>query len=345
MSILREQEASGMRMGAEFSRPWPLRVNPHVDQARDSAIAWMLEFGLLRGERAVREFVDWRLAEVAAFFYPRASAEDCCTAAQMMGWYFLPFDDQLDGDLGRDPHRVSQVCTALIAIVHGTTDVRSHDAPTVRAFADLWGRMVRGMSPSLRSRVAFHWSSYFSSQLTEAMDRSNGYSYLDLETYFDFRAATTCAFGQNDLAEKWGGSEVPAVVWHHPVLKRMRQLGADLVAIRNDSMSTSHEDVDGLHNAIHIIERTQSCTREEAVERASALGQEKVSQLVAIEEEQLPQLLSHLDGAQQRAVLGYADTIHDWICGDYEWEQISARHASHRPMPEWASELLVAAGS
>ncbi|MEK8146489.1 terpene synthase family protein [Streptomyces sp. M10(2022)] len=81
------------------------------------------------------------------------------------------------------------------------------------------------MSPSLRGRLVHHWSSYFSSQLTEAIDRSTGYEYCDLEKYFDLRAATTCAFGQNDLAEKWGGTEVPAVVWHHPALKRMRQLG------------------------------------------------------------------------------------------------------------------------
>ncbi|MEK8146488.1 hypothetical protein NKH18_50285 [Streptomyces sp. M10(2022)] len=102
------------------------------------------EFGLLRGEQAVEDFVNWRLAEVAAFFYPSASAEDCCAAAQMMGWYFLPFDDQLDGEIGRDPRRVSQICTALVGIVDGSAGAGPHDAPTVRAFADLWSRMVRG---------------------------------------------------------------------------------------------------------------------------------------------------------------------------------------------------------
>ncbi|MER7000666.1 hypothetical protein [Streptomyces sp. NPDC000410] len=58
------------RTGVVFTIPWPLRVNPHLDQARDSAPAWMRRFGLLDGERAAQDFVDWRLAEVAAFFYP-----------------------------------------------------------------------------------------------------------------------------------------------------------------------------------------------------------------------------------------------------------------------------------
>lgn len=301
--------------------------------------------GLLHGEQGVEDFVEWRLAEVAAYFYPKADAEDCCVAAQMMGWYFLPFDDQLDGDIGRDPRRVHQVCDALIGIVHGISGPELYQAPTVRAFADLWRRMTRGMSASLRGRLAHHWESYFSSQLTEAVDRLDGNAYVDLEEYFQLRAATTCAYGQNDLAEKWGGVEVPPAVWHHPYLARMRQLGADLVAIRNDSMSTSHEDVTGLHNAIHIIERTRACTRPEALARASALGQEKVDQLVTLEAEALPRLLRHLNAAQGAAVLEYADVIHDWVVGDYVWEQTSTRNQSHRTLPEWASALLMTAGA
>lgn len=35
-----------------FTTPWPLRSNPHLDQARERAIDWMREFGLLQGEQA-----------------------------------------------------------------------------------------------------------------------------------------------------------------------------------------------------------------------------------------------------------------------------------------------------
>ena len=331
--------------GATFATPWSLRINPHVDQAREAAILWMRRYGLLHGDQAVQEFTDWRLAEVAGFFYPKASAEECCLAAQMMGWYFLPFDDQLDGEIGREPRSVYKVCSTLTGIVQGVCGPEIHPAPTVLAFADLWHRMVSGMSVSLRGRLAHHWASYFSSQMTEAIDRATGYAYLDLKEYFQLRAASTCAFGQNDLAERWGGIEVPPVLWHHPYLRRIRQLGADLVAIRNDSMSTAHEDVTGLHNAIHIIERARSVDRGQALAYVSELAQQKVDELVALEAESLPVLLRHLDADQGAAVLGYAEIIHDWICGDYEWEQISTRNQSHRTMPEWASGLLETAGA
>ncbi|WP_329375461.1 terpene synthase family protein [Streptomyces sp. NBC_01483] len=333
------------RTGAVFTTPWPLRINPHLDQARDSALDWMRRFGLLDGEQAAQDFVDWRLAEVAAFFYPHASAEDCCTAAQMMGWYFLPFDDQLDGEAGRDPRTVAAVCNALIGIMHGATGPQPHAAPTVRAFADLWSRMVRGMSLPLRTRVAFNWASYFSSQVTEAMDRTTGFAYRDLADYFSLRAATTCAFGQNDLGEKWGGTEVPPELWHHPVLQRMRQLGADVVALRNDSMSLRHEDVTGGHNAIHLIQRSRGCTRQEALVEASRHAQQKVDELVELEERALSRLLRAVDESRRAALRGYADIIHDWIRGDYEWERITTRHDEHRVMPDWASGLLVSAGS
>jgi hypothetical protein len=329
------------RKGVVFSTPWPLRTNPHLDQVRESAVVWMRKFGLLNGEQAAAEFTNWRLAEVAAFFYPSASAEDCTTAAQMMGWYFLPFDDQLDGAVGRAPRRVAAICDALIGIVYGVSGPERYDAPTVRAFADLWPRMVDGMSGPLRSRTAYHWASYFSSQLTEATDRASGFAYCDLGEYFRLRAATTCAFGQNDLGETWGGDEVAPVVWHHPVLRRMRELGADLVALRNDSMSLTHEDVAGGHNSIHIIERTRACPRDDALAHASGLAQGMVDELAELEETALPRLGRHLDDAQRAAVRGYAEIIHDWVRGDYEWEQISTRHDEHRTMPEWAAGLLV----
>jgi len=324
----------------EFAMPWALRSNPHVDAARDSAIRWMTAFGLLRDDRSIADFTGWRLAEVAGFFFPDADARQCALAAEMMGWYFLPFDDQLDGPLGRDPLRVARICTALIGIVHGEPGGDATDSPTVRAFADLWGRMVRGMSATLLRRLRHHWSAYFSSQVTEAIDRVDGFRYANLDDYFRLRAASTCAYGQNDLGEHWGGTEVPAALWHHPLLDQMRQLGADLVALRNDAMSTAHEDVSGLHNAIFIIEREQACGREEAVAVASRLAQTKVDRLVALEHHAVPRLLRRLDRSGQDAVRGYADILHHWIRGDYEWERLSTRHERHRTLPEWATSLL-----
>lgn len=135
------------------------------------------------------------------------------------------------------------------------------------------------------------------------------------------------------------------VVWHHPVLGRMRQLGADLVALRNDSMSLRHEDVTGGHNAIHLIERTQACTRQEALVHASRIAQDKVDELVSLEATDLPRLVRALSPEQRTAVLGYAGVIHDWVRGDYEWERISGRHQQHRILPDWATGLLVGAES
>ncbi|AZQ70560.1 hypothetical protein EKH77_04425 [Streptomyces luteoverticillatus] len=328
--------------GAEFSTPWPLQDNPHIDHARKAAVDWMQAFGLLQDQKSVEEFTTWKLAEVAGWFYPHADMDQCATAAQMMGWFFLPFDDQLDGRMGRTPQQVSEITSALIGIVHGEPVPAKLRSPTVLAFTDLWARMTRGTSRALYSRIQHHWTAYFSSQLTETLDRASGYVYADLEAYFDLRAATACCFGEHDLAEHWGGTEVPAQLWHHPLLARMRKLGADLVGIRNDSLSLPHEDVDGVHNAIHIIERTCSCTRERAIERASTLAQNKADELVFLEQRDLPRLLQRLNAEQRHAVLGYAEIVHNWIVGDYEWEQATARYASHREMPEWAADLLTA---
>ncbi|MEU1280075.1 hypothetical protein [Streptomyces sp. NPDC005805] len=328
------------RIGAEFVIPWPLRVNPHVAQARDRAVRWMADSGLLRGDEAVRTFHNWRLAEVAAYFYPDADADDCTLAAKMMGWYFVPFDDQLDGEGGRDPRRVAAMVDVLIGVVHGTPPPADWRTPTVLAFADLWADMTRRASPALLTRLRGHWSAYFSSQATEALDRANGFRYGDLESYFTLRADTTCCYGQNDLGELWGGRELPPFLWSHPLLTEFRRLGADLVALRNDSLSTRHEETDGVHNAVFILERLHDCDRAEAVALASRTAQAKMDRLLELEAEALPRLMKHLDGARREAVACHVDVVRNWIVGDYVWEAESTRNAGHRETPDWARGLL-----
>ncbi|GAA0930679.1 terpene synthase family protein [Nonomuraea longicatena] len=283
-----------VRPGAELVTPWPLRSSPYVDRARSAAIDWMRSFGLMRDEHSVREFTDRRLAEAAGFFYPDAGAVDSAVAAQLMGWCFLPFDDRPGAS--RHSGLSPDVCGRLVAVVHGESAGRPGSRSVV-AFEDLWRRMTRGMSASLLARLRRHWSSYFSSRLSGAVDRRPRRTFTDLDAYFSLRAATTCALGQNDLAEHWGGTEVPPALWHHPLPARMRGLVADLVARRADGT--------GPH----------ACGRGDAAQRT-------VDRLVVLEETALPRLARRLDPGHRTALRGYADILHNRIVGDHEWRRL-----------------------
>ena len=64
-----------------------------------------------------RQFLDWKLGECAAWNFPGGTAEGVALAADLMGWYFAPFDDQFDGELGRDPAKATQVIEDLLKIL------------------------------------------------------------------------------------------------------------------------------------------------------------------------------------------------------------------------------------
>lgn len=142
-----------MHEGVVSITPWPLRSNPHLDHAREWAIDRMRTYGLLHEVEAVEDFINWRLAEVARFFRPVAGAEGSATAAQMAGWYFLPFDDQSESELGRDPIRVAGIRGALIDIVHGLPGPERHLGARCKGVRRPAGARDSGDAPGVTSRI------------------------------------------------------------------------------------------------------------------------------------------------------------------------------------------------
>ncbi|RLL69411.1 hypothetical protein [Streptomyces sp. Z26] len=332
--------------GAGFATPWPLRHNPHVAEAREAALGWLGAFGLLRDEDAAADFTELRLAEAAGWLYPFAGPEDSATAAQMLGWCLLPSGGRPDRVAGGDPRRTAEIAGALIGIVHGEPVPAARRSPAVTAFADLWGRMAGGMSPRLRGRLRHHWAGYFSARATAAADHATGYAHADLDAYLAFRADTVCAYGQLDLAEQWGGAEVPAQLWHHPALARVRRLGADLAAVASDTAEPARArggdgrgDRGGPPDVVRVVAATRHCTRPEAVRHASVLARRKVAELVALEERALPRLLSGLDERHRDAVLGYPQLVHHRVVAARAWGRVShpgVRAAQPAPPPSGA---------
>lgn len=99
----------------DFGCPWPLRESPYLESARAHALAWMVQMELTADPAAnERQFLDWKLGECAAWNFPGGTAEGVALAADLMGWYFAPFDDQFDGELGRDPAKATQVIEDLL---------------------------------------------------------------------------------------------------------------------------------------------------------------------------------------------------------------------------------------
>jgi hypothetical protein len=318
----------------DFSLPWPLRVNPHLDVARARHLEWMCAFGLMpNDDQAVDTYLGWRLPEVAAFTYPEATAEGLCLVTDLMGWYFTPFDDQFDGPLGRDPGAVARVVTVFTDLLH-CSQARDGASPSERAFADVWRRCQSGMSPAWRARTTYNWSQYFAVHYTEALIRCGLLPTGDESRHMWRRRRSISAYAGNDLGERAAGFEVPPVLWYSQTFTRMRAIAADVVTISNDTASLEKEERDGDHDHnLILLLQAGSHSRQEAITRGVEHVTALVEEFVELEGD-AAQMARYLSGAEAESIDRYVRILQDWMRGNDEWERISSRYAPQAVQPK-----------
>lgn len=317
-----------MPQNVEFSLPWPLRSSPHVGRACEHSLAWLEEYGLLDAQGfTADEFVHWRLADLAGFFFPEATVEGLELASDLMGWYFAPFDDQFDGPLGRDPRKAAEICNEL-AEAMGSPSLSASKSwtPAARGLADIWRRSSEGMSPAWRAKASVSWRGYLAAHAAESVNRHHG-RILDAEECVRQRGYATSSHVVIDLIERVGGFEVPELAWYSPVLVQLRSLTAELIGLSNDLCSVEKEEAcgDTGNNLLLVLERERGCTREEAIASLGELIEERVGRFLDVEE-QVADLDCILDAAGRVSIRRFVQGLHDLVRGDSEWERTSGRY-------------------
>jgi avermitilol synthase len=311
-----------MPQDAAFDLPFPLRVNPHAEAARN--LDWVRAHGLV-GERSADWYTSWDMPRLAACGFPDATGPglDLCTDA--MAFFFL-FDDQFDGPLGRAPDRVARVCQGLIDIVHGARPRPGGD-PCSNAFADLWRRGTEGAPPGWAARVAHEWEYYFAAHAHEAINRVRG-TPGDVEQYLHVRRGVAATALPLSLGERAAGITVPPAAFHSPQLRIMREIAVDITLMCNDVYSLEKEEARGdMDNLVLVIEHARRCGRDEAIAATRREVHQRCDryQQLALD---VPDLSARLDlSASQRAdVRTYVDVMTAWISGYHAWETETARY-------------------
>lgn len=333
----------------ELQIPLPGRVNPHRDAAARHNLDWLRQHEMLRGSESVDLYNRWDIAGLAALNFPGISLEELCLVTDQCAFYFL-FDDQFDSDLGLHPIEVARFCAPLIALASNDLDPDAaaghpvpHDSPVTSAFADLWQRGSAGMSARWRARAAYHWEWYFAAHPNEALgrtlaaeaERDGGDSLIPTrEAYLLLRRGASGVETAIDIVERFHG-EVPAVAYHSPELRQMRQLAGDAPAIGNDIRSYDKEVPRGdVYNLVLITQHQLQCGLTEAKATVRAQTQWMLDEFFRLGE-RIPQLCERLGlhGAERRAVEGYVDGMATWMCGYFHWESATLRYRAEGSLP------------
>jgi avermitilol synthase len=308
-----------------FDLPPTAGISPDLDGARRRNLHWVRCMGLVDDDRSLTWYTSWDMPRLAAlgFPYARGPALDLC--ADAMAFFFI-FDDQFDGPLGRDPAQAARACRQLIGIVHGVPPQTDAD-PCSRAFADIWDRSTRAAHPGWTARTAHEWEYYFAAQAHEAIGRLRA-TPADMQSYLQVRRGTAGTDLPLSLGEHAAGITVPAVAFHSPQLRIMRQAAIDVTLMCNDVYSLEKEEARGdMDNIVLVIEHTQRRTRDEAVTAARQEVDRRVRRFRELAD-QVPAMCAqlHLSDRQRTAVDSYTALMAAWMSGYHAWQTETQRY-------------------
>ncbi|ARQ69634.1 terpene synthase family protein [Streptomyces marincola] len=336
-----------------FYMPYPARLNPHLDAAREHSPRWAARMGMLESSGiwtgADLDAHDYPL--LCAYTHPDASADDLCLVTDWYVWVFF-FDDHFLETFKRTQDRPGgkAYLDRLPAFMPldpaaGTPEPTN---PVEAGLADLWARTVPAMSPAWRRRFAESTANLLNESLWELSNINAGRVPNPVE-YIEMRRKVGGAPWSAGLVEYAARAEVPAAVAASRPLRVLRDTFSDGVHLRNDLFSYQREieDEGEMSNGVLVLETFLACSTQEAAEAVNDLLTARLQQFEHTCVTELGPLFaeSGLDAASCAAVLAYAKGLQDWQSGGHEWHMRSSRYmngaagggAAHAPAPGLAA--------
>ncbi|MFI6512205.1 family 2 encapsulin nanocompartment cargo protein terpene cyclase [Streptosporangium sp. NPDC050855] len=335
----------------DFYVPYPARLNPHVQTAREHTRGWAHDMGILDEELGIwdearLEAMDYGL--LCAYTHPDAPAAELDLITDWYVWVFF-FDDHFletfkrSGDLAGAREYLDRL--AAFMPVHPTGTPGEPRNPVERGLADLWARTVPARSDGWRARFAESTRNLLDESLWELANINEGRVANPIE-YVEMRRKVGGAPWSANLVEHAAGAEVPDAVAASRPMRVLRDTFSDAVHLRNDLFSYEREvgDEGELSNGVLVFERFLGYDTQQAADAVNDLITSRLHQFENTALTELPALFEEhgLDLRSRLDVLAYVKGLQDWQSGGHEWHLRSSRYMNDasRDSPVAAPALL-----
>ncbi|MBB4893463.1 germacradienol/geosmin synthase [Streptomyces olivoverticillatus] len=317
-----------------FYMPYPARLNPHLEGAREHSKAWAREFGMVEGSGVWDEadFDSHDYALLCSYTHPDASGPELDLVTDWYVWVFF-FDDDFLAKFKRtgDMHAARAYLDRLPAFMplDGSRPPEEPANQVEAGLADLWARTVPTMSEAWRRRFRESTWHLLEESMWELSNINDGRVANPVE-YIEMRRKVGGAPWSAHLVEHAVGAEVPDAIAASRPMRVLKDTFADGVHLRNDIFSYQREtESEGeLANAILVLERFLGCDTQQAADAVNDLLTSRLQQFehTALTEVE-PLLLQHgLDGQAYADVFAYVKGLQDWQSGGHEWHMRSSRY-------------------
>lgn len=321
----------------QFYLPYPARLNPHLESAREHSKAWAYEMDMVDAPQhgiAIWDehtFDSHDYALLCAYTHPDAPGPELDLVTDWYVWVFY-FDDHFlelykrTGDQVGAKEYLDRL-PSFMPVVEAITATPTN--PVERGLADLWTRTIPTRSTDWRRRFAVSTQNLLEESLWELSNISESRVPNPVE-YIEMRRKVGGAPWSANLVEHAADAEVPAEVAASRPMRVLKDTFADGVHLRNDIFSYQREtEEEGeLNNGVLVFERFLGCGTQQA---ADAVNDQLTSRLQQFEHTaftELPPLFEEygLDPKARLDVLAYVKGLQDWQSGGHEWHMRSSRY-------------------
>ncbi|WP_240490601.1 terpene synthase family protein [Amycolatopsis vancoresmycina] len=301
--------------------PLPLRLSPHLAEARARNVDWARQQGFLDGvvwdERKLRA-ADLPLC--AAGILPDAAADALDVTSDWLTWRTYA-DDYYPLVFGatRDLAGAKTANRRLAAFM--PVDGLPMPTPATAletGLADLWPRTPAERRPAVRRAVETMTSSWLWELANQAHNR-----IPDPIDYVGMRRRT---FGADLTMTLSRGRAIPPELQRTRPVQTLENAAADVAALANDLYSYRKEiQYEGeLHNAVLVVRNFLDCTEERAAEVVTDLVHARLAEFEHAAATELPAL--YRDEATEELLQGFVQELRDWLAGIVHWHENSARY-------------------
>lgn len=320
----------------DFYMPFPVGMNPHLDEVRESTMAWARQMGLFDAAHTASS--QWseescRRADYPQFIamaHPNLSKTwlETVTEWHVYMWYI---DDLMHvWAAGTSRRETIASIERLLSFlpVEAETVIEGPQTPSERAVEDLWNRTAWTASPAWRCRMASAIRRLMYGQVWEAANLSQD-GPIDPVEALDMRRKS----GMHDftiaLLEHAGGLALPERFIHSLAYESVSYACVDATAIQNDFTSFARERAHGelRSNMIEVVRCFLGLSLEVAADLWNHVLTMRVQTMEYAINTSVPQFLDDVQAGDdlRRAVQKYVQILQDYVAGSYAWQCTSAR--------------------
>ncbi len=339
--------------------PFPLRLSPHLEQARAHNIEWVVRMGMLAEAAPSSAGTVWDAEKIADYDFPLCSAgidpdatlEELCVSADWLAWGTYG-DDYFPVVYNRTKDRAGAKAQTerfklFMPVEDGAAVATAPVNALERGLADLWVRTTAEMTESARGYLRHAIVEMVESWLWE-LDNSALNKVPDPVDYLEMRRKTFGSELTACLASIKQGDAVPAELAQHEAIASLENSAADYACLINDVYSYQKEiEFEGeVHNLILVVQNFFDCGYEDALRIVEDVMAQRLAQFQRAAEVELPIAYEDYDlSPEARAALdGRAAQLRDWIAGVLHWHRNTRRYREkdllrHNRRPESVQTL------